>query len=123
MANLETILIIDDDVALTKVLRAELQSVGYNIEVINDGQEALERLTSEYFDLILLDLKMPNLDGFDVLKELQKRGYPGKVIVLTAYADVENAIQAKKLGARSFLAKPFDFYELLVTIQKVLHSE
>lgn len=123
MANLETILIIDDDVALTKVLKEELQSVGYNIEVINDGQEALERLTSEYFDLILLDLKMPNVDGFDVLKELQKRGYPGKLIVLTAYADVENAIQAKKLGASSFLAKPYDFDELLVTIQKVLHSE
>lgn len=122
MPVLESILIIDDDINLTKILREELSSVGYQVEVINDSTEAVGRLNNEFYDLILLDLKMPEVDGFEILKELRTKGYPGKIIVLTAYADVENAVQAKKLGADDFLSKPYDLDELLITIQKVLHS-
>ncbi len=122
MAKLESILVVDDDVALTKILREELTSVGYDVEVINNSVEALSRLQNEFYDLIILDIKMPEVDGFEILRELQRREYPGKIIVMTAYADVENAVQAKKLGADDFLAKPYDLDELLITIQKVLHS-
>lgn len=122
MANLESILIVDDDLSLTKILREELSSVGYDVEVINDSVEAFNRLQNEFYDLILLDLKMPKLDGFEILKDLRSKNYPGKIIVITAYADVENAFMAKKLGADDFLPKPYDLDELLITIQKVLHS-
>jgi DNA-binding response OmpR family regulator len=122
VAKLEAVLIIDDDVSLTKILRAELTSVGYEVEVMNDSSEVLNRLQNEFYDLILLDLKMPQVDGFKILKELRSKNYPGKIIVMTAYADVENAVQAKKLGADDFLPKPYDLDELLITIQKVLHS-
>jgi DNA-binding response OmpR family regulator len=122
VAKLESVLIIDDDIALTKILREELSSVGYEVEVINDSTEAVNRLQNEFYDLILLDLKMPHVDGFEILKELRSKNYPGKIIVMTAFADVENAVMAKKLGADDFLPKPYDLDELLVTIQKVLHS-
>lgn len=121
--NLETILIIDDDVALTNVLREELRIVGYDVEVSNSGEEALELLKEQFFDLILLDLKMPKVDGLQVLKELQRRVYPGKVIVMTAYADVELAVESRRLGAADFLSKPYDIDELLISIRKVLHSD
>ncbi len=122
MPKLESILIIDDDVSLTRILREELNSVGYDVEVINNGTEALDRLQKEFYDLILLDIKMPEINGFDILKELKGKNYPGKIIVMTAYADVENTLLAKKLGADDFLPKPYDLDELLITIQKVLHS-
>ncbi len=122
MPTLESILIVDDDISLTKILREELTSVGYDVEVINDSTEAFKRLQSEFYDLILLDLKMPEVDGFQILKGLKSKDYPGKIIVMTAYADVENAVLAKKLGADDFLSKPYDLDELLITIQKVLHS-
>lgn len=122
MPTLESILIVDDDTSLTKILREELTSVGYDVEVINDSTEAVKRLQNEFYDLILLDLKMPDVDGFEILKGLKSKDYPGKIIVMTAYADVENAVLAKKLGANDFLSKPYDLDELLITIQKVLHS-
>ncbi len=122
MAKLESILIIDDDIPLTKVLREELSLVGYDVEVINNSNEVLNRLSNEFYDLILLDLKMPEVDGFEILKELKAKNYPGKIIVMTAYADVENAVLSRKLGADDFLPKPYDLDELLITIQKVLHS-
>lgn len=123
MTKLETILIVDDDVAITKILREELQTVGYDVEVINNSTEALSRLQSEFYDLILLDIKMPEVDGFEILKSLREKNYPGKIIVMTAFADIENAMMARKLGANDFIAKPYDFDELLITIQKVLYSE
>ena len=123
MAKLESILIVDDDVHITKILREELKSVGYDVEVINDSTEALSRLQNEYYDLVLLDIKMPLVDGFEILKDLRQREYPGRVIIMTAFADIENAMMARKLGANDFIAKPYDFDELLITIQKVLYSE
>ena len=67
MPKLESILIIDDDTYLTRILREELNSVGYDVEVINNGTEALDRLQKEFYDLILLDIKMPEINGFDIL--------------------------------------------------------
>lgn len=72
---------------------------------------------------MLLDLKMPGIDGFEVLKEMEHRDLKAKVIVLTAYADVKSAIDSAKMGANDFLSKPYDFDELLITIRKVLQKE
>lgn len=123
MTNLESILIVDDDASLTKVLSGELRSVGYDIQIAANGKEALEKSEKEFFELILLDWKMPGMDGLEVLKELQKKSYPGKIILMTAYADLNVAMDARRLGASDFLSKPYDLDELLITIRKVLHSE
>jgi DNA-binding NtrC family response regulator len=120
---METILIVDDDQNLCSVLREELSEVGYDAEYVNNGEEAFKFLVQKPVDLILLDLKMPGKDGFDVLKELEMKEIKSKVIVLTAYADVKSAIDSAKMGASDFISKPYDFDELLITIRKVLQKD
>jgi DNA-binding response OmpR family regulator len=120
---MESILIVDDDINLCTVLKEELTEVGYDAEYVNDGDTAFDFLRGSSVDLILLDLKMPNKDGFEVLKEIQQRGIKVKIIVLTAYADVKSAIDSAKLGANDFISKPYDFDELLITIRKVLQRD
>ncbi len=120
---MESILIVDDDLNLCLALKDELIEVGYDVNFVNDGDQALNYLESSTPDLILLDLKMPNKDGFEVLKELNQKNIKIKVIVLTAYADVKSAIDSAKMGANDFIAKPYDFDELLITIRKVLQRD
>jgi DNA-binding NtrC family response regulator len=120
---MESILIVDDDVNLCQALNEELREVGYETEFVYDGDQALANLSTKIFDLILLDLKMPGKDGFDVLKEMNEKKIDSKVIVLTAYADVKSAIDSAKMGASDFISKPYDFDELLITIRKVLQKD
>lgn len=120
---METILIVDDDKNLCSVLREELSEVGYDAEFVNNGDDAFSFIVKKPVDLILLDLKMPGKDGFDVLKELEMKEIKTKVIVLTAYADVKSAIDSAKMGASDFISKPYDFDELLITIRKVLQRD
>ena len=120
---MEKILIVDDDINLCNVLRDELQEVGYETEFVLDGTQALDYLSNNNIDLVLLDLKMPGKDGFEVLKEMGEKNILCKVIVLTAYADVKSAIDSAKMGASDFISKPYDFDELLITIRKVLQKD
>lgn len=120
---MESILIVDDDLNLCTVLKEELIEVGYDAAYVNNGDAAFEFLEKKTVDLILLDLKMPGKDGFQVLQELGEKKISTKVIVLTAYADVKSAIDSAKLGATDFISKPYDFDELLITIRKVLQRD
>ncbi len=120
---MESILIVDDDINLCAALEEELTEVGYNANYMNSGDAALNYLLQNSADLILLDLKMPGKNGFDVLRELKEKNITTKVIVLTAYADVKSAIDSAKLGATDFISKPYDFDELLITIRKVLQRD
>jgi len=121
---MEKILIVDDDINLCTILAEELKEVGYESNFLTGGENVSEYIKTNPADLILLDLKMPGKDGFQVLREIEngKNSNP-KVIVLTAYADVKSAIDAAKLGATDFISKPYDFDELLITIRKVLQRE
>lgn len=121
---MEMILIVDDDVNLCTILAEELKEVGYETNFLTGGENVSEYIKTNPADLVLLDLKMPGKDGFQVLREIEngKNSNP-KVIVLTAYADVKSAIDAAKLGATDFISKPYDFDELLITIRKVLQRE
>jgi DNA-binding NtrC family response regulator len=120
---MESILIVDDDINLCNALADELKEVGYETSFVNGGEQALEHLIANAVDLVLLDLKMPGKDGFDVLKEMVDKNIKSKVIVLTAYADVKSAIDSAKLGASDFISKPYDLDELLITIRKVLQKD
>ena len=121
---MEKILIVDDDINLCTILSKELKEVGYETNFLTGGENVSEYIKTNPADLVLLDLKMPGKDGFQVLREIEngKNSNP-KVIVLTAYADVKSAIDAAKLGATDFISKPYDFDELLITIRKVLQRE
>jgi len=120
---MESILIVDDDVNLCTALKDELIEVGYDVDYVNSGNDAFQFLSGNEVDLLLLDLKMPGQDGFDVLKQLDQRKLKSKIIVLTAYADVKSAIDSAKMGASDFISKPYDFDELLITIRKVLQRD
>ncbi len=114
------ILVVDDEEALRTVLAAELEGEGYQVTSAADGQEAINILGSLAFDLILLDIKMPNVDGFEVLKYAKERHPSTKIIMLTGFADLKNAIESKKLGAEDFVSKPYDLVDLLTTVERVL---
>ena len=118
-----SILIVDDDINLCEALSDELKEVGYETSFINDVDKALKGLAEKPVDLILLDLKMPGRDGFDILRDLKDQNIKSKVIVLTAYADVKSAIDSAKMGASDFISKPYDFDELLITIRNVLQKD
>lgn len=120
---MESILIVDDDINLCTVLSEELNAVGYETSYLTNGEEAAKVLQDQKVDLLLLDLKMPGTDGFELLQKINNHhnSHP-KIIVLTAYADVKSAIESARLGATDFISKPYDFDELLITIRKVLQS-
>jgi len=120
---MESILIVDDDVNLCTVLSEELEAVGYETSYLTDGEEVANVLQNQKVDLLLLDLKMPGTDGFQLLQKINihRNAHP-KIIVLTAYADVKSAIESARLGATDFISKPYDFDELLIAIRKVLQS-
>jgi DNA-binding response OmpR family regulator len=120
---MESILIVDDDINLCIVLKEELSEVGYDVDFVNSGYEVSGYLTEKLVDLILLDLKMPGKDGFEVLGDLSKQQVKVKVIVLTAYADVKSAIDSARMGANDFISKPYDLDELLISIRKVLQRD
>ncbi|MEE9289221.1 MAG: response regulator [Bacteroidota bacterium] len=120
MAEKKKILVVDDEDALRTVLSGELVGEGYDVETAADGDEAINVIQARTFDLVLLDIKMPKVDGFEVLKFLKSK-YPNiKVIMLTGFADLKNAIESKKLGAEDFVSKPYDLVDLLTTIERVV---
>jgi DNA-binding NtrC family response regulator len=123
MAEKNSILVVDDEDALRTVLSSELESEGYSVATAGDGDEAISVLQAKSFDLVLLDIKMPRVDGFEVLRFIKERYPATKVIMLTGFADLKNAIESKKLGAEDFVSKPYDLVDLLTTIERVLTSE
>ena len=120
MADKRRILVVDDEDALRTVLSAELNSEGYDVGTAADGMEALAELLKAKYDLVLLDIKMPNMNGFEVLKVVKEKYAGTKVIMLTGFADLKNAIESKKLGAEDFVSKPYDLVDLLTTIDRVM---
>lgn len=120
MAAKNKILVVDDEEALRTVLSAELEGEGYQVSTAGDGDEAIKIIGTQQFHLILLDIKMPNVDGFEVLKFVKQHQPATKVIMLTGFADLKNAIESKKLGAEDFVSKPYDLVDLLTTVERVL---
>jgi len=123
MAAKNRILVADDEEALRNVLSSELEGEGYTVKSAADGQEAITLVQKNDFDLILLDIKMPNVDGFEVLKYVKDHAPKTKVVMLTGFADLKNAIESKKLGAEDFVSKPYDLVDLLTTVERVLTTE
>jgi YesN/AraC family two-component response regulator len=118
------ILIADDDQGLCDLFRAAILRFepSWAVEVAGDGREALGLLCKGHFDVAVLDVRMPYLDGLEVLKEAKKRDIQTDVIILTGYGDVEKSVQAMKEGARDFLQKPIRPEELVAVIRKLIES-
>ena len=114
------ILLVEDEPGLVLTLTDRLTREGYDVESSVDGESGLERASSEGFDLILLDVMLPRLGGFDVLRELRRRGRETPVIMLTARGQVVDKVVGLKLGADDYVTKPFEMVELLARIEAKL---
>jgi two-component system NtrC family response regulator len=114
------ILLADDDRSLRKVLQFKLEQHGYEVMPAADGQEALDKLKDSQYDLLLSDIKMPKVDGLELLERARSLQPNLKVILITAHATVTQAVQAVKLGAFDYITKPFEDDELFVAIDKAL---
>lgn len=114
------ILIVDDECALLEQLRKSLKSQYYMVETAMNGEEALDQLFENTFDLIIMDIMMPKMDGLTLLEEARKAGINTPVLMLTAKGDSEDKVKGLDLGADDYLAKPFSFDELLARIRALL---
>src|SRR5881227_214323 len=106
------VLIADDESAITAGLSAILSDEGYSVDVVPDGQKALERLSEDYYGVVLADLKMPKLDGLSLLRELQQKQIPTECIIITGQATVDSAVQAMQQGAYDYIEKPLNAEKL-----------
>ena len=117
------VLIADDLANMRWVLERALSKAGYDVETAEDGQLALDRALAERPDLVLVDLKMPKMDGLSLLKTL-KEHYPDvMIVIMTAHGSTATAVEAMKAGAHDYLMKPFDIEELLITVSKAFEVE
>ena len=116
----DKILIADDETDIALILKLQLEDAGYRTVRVRDGVEALEALAKEQFELLLLDIKMPRMDGLQVLKSV-RAGYPSMVVVMmTAHGSEEIAVQAMKEGALDYIAKPFSNDDMLKRVERAI---
>ncbi len=115
------ILIVEDDEHIAKMIAAALNIGGYQSFICDDGAEAIQRIQSESFDLILLDVMLPGMDGFTIMEKIQDRDI--SVIFLTAMQEVADKVKGLRLGAEDYIVKPFEAVELLARIEVVLRRK
>jgi len=118
-----TVLLVEDDTAIASVYAAYLEAEGYQVEHVELGRDALEYLSKQVPDAILLDLKLPDMNGFDILEHINATQLPTGVIVVTGEASMKTAIDSMKLGARDFVVKPCDKNRLLLTVKNVIETQ
>ncbi len=114
------ILVIEDEPTIIEFLRTGLAYEGYRVAVATDGVTGLQRASETKFDLVILDLMLPDLDGFNVCRRLRSRGNDVPIIMLTARKEIPDRVMGLDLGADDYITKPFSFAELLARIRAVL---
>jgi len=114
------ILVVDDEEIVRDSLSSWLEEDGYNVEAVESGKKALERLPAKVWDLMLVDLKMPGMDGIQLMEEVRKTHPDMLVIIMTAYATVDTAVKAMKKGAYDYFVKPFNPEDISLTIRKIV---
>jgi len=107
------ILVVEDEVRLARQIASALTEAGHDPIIVNDGERALREATETSFDLIVLDLRLPRMDGLDVLRHLRSQHVPSRVMVLTARGEVKDRVTGLRLGADDYLPKPFAMPELV----------
>ncbi len=115
-----TILVVDDEASIRRTLREILEYEDYTVETAVDGEEALEHIREESYDLVLLDVKMPKRDGMEVLKTVAEERPELPVVMISGHGTVETAVESTKLGAYDFIEKPPDLNRLLLTVRNAL---
>jgi two-component system alkaline phosphatase synthesis response regulator PhoP len=114
------ILVVDDEAHLAEGIRENLEAEGYDTAVAHDGRAGLERLRAELFDLVVLDVMMPNMDGLELCSQLRRDGVQTPVLFLTVKGDAEDRVRGFEAGGDDYLAKPFNLKELLLRVAAIL---
>lgn len=114
------ILIVEDEIDLCDTIAEGLELDGYAVDTCYDGEDAFEMILSETYDLVVLDLNLPNMDGVDILKAVRKQNRDVKILILSARGSVSDKVLGLDSGANDYLAKPFDFAELEARIRSLL---
>lgn len=114
------IFIVDDEVNIAKTIAATFTNSEYHVELCHEGKEALSRLLDEEWDIVFLDIRLPGMDGMQILLKLYEHKSAVNVVMITAYGSIENAVQAMKYGAVDFIPKPLDPVALREIVSKII---
>jgi DNA-binding NtrC family response regulator len=120
MNEQQSILLVDDDLEFRKAMKKMFEKSGYTVTVVADGQEALETLSRGTFDLIISDLRMPNLNGLELMEEIKRKQLDTPVIFITAYGEVSSYMDLMNLGAFEYINKPVKGQEILSVARRAL---
>ncbi len=115
-----TILLLEDDLKLSNEIQLFLNNQNYDCEVVLNGQDCLDKIKLKSYDLLILDINVPIINGIDVCKNIRSMGINSPVMMLTAFSDIDNKVNALESGADDYLAKPFHFEELLARTKALL---
>src|SRR5258706_8225801 len=116
------ILVVDDEANLRRVLTAQLSRDGYEVHSAPDGEAGLALLREHHIDLVITDLRMPKMDGLELLRQALRTDPELPVVILTAHGTVDNAVEALKTGAFDYITKPFDPAEVRTILRKALRT-
>ena len=119
----KSLLIVDDDDEIRELLEFDLAQSGYKVDTAQNGLEGLEKAVSNYYDLVLLDVMMPKMNGFDVCKNIRKSKPELPVLLLTAKGTIDDKTQGFDCGADDYLVKPFDIQEVLLRVRALLRRK
>jgi DNA-binding NtrC family response regulator len=123
MGRKGNILIVDDDTSIRKVLTAILEEKGYDVEAVENGRRAIEKTKIKFYNLALIDIRLPDMEGTMLLSEM-KENVPKMIkIMITGYPSLQNAVEAINKGASAYIIKPIDIDNALVTIEKHLEEQ
>ncbi len=117
------VLIIDDEISIRESLSHAFKKDGYEVDLAASRKEALSLFNKYEYDVIFLDLKLPDADGLDILEELMENNIDTQIVVISAYGNVETAVRALKMGAFDFLEKPFSLYKAKLTLEKAIEKK
>lgn len=117
------ILVVDDDDSFSLAFCKIIQSLGHTVERAVDGEDGLAKFRQGVFDVIITDLKMPKMDGIEFLKQVKKQKKEAIVLVITAYADMETAIEALKAGAYDYISKPIELDQFKIVLDRGLEKQ
>ena len=121
--NNTNLLIVEDDTKMRSSLKEIMVKEGYAVDTAETGEAALSKLRQAYYDLVITDLRLPGIDGMEVLRTIQKSALDTGVIIITAYAAVDTAVEAMKEGAEDYIAKPFNLEEIRLIVKKALNKK
>ncbi|GAB4342733.1 MAG: sigma-54 dependent transcriptional regulator [Candidatus Abyssubacteria bacterium] len=117
------VLVVDDDVRVTRLVAATLHKEGARVETVSSGEEALRLLANSRYDLAITDVRMPGMDGLELMDRLRRQNAHIETIIITAYADIPLAVRAMKEGAYDFISKPFHLTQLITAAERALEKQ